>query len=354
MKKIITILSGDGIGPEIMKEAIKILKVIANKYNHTFIYQEDLIGSASIKKFGTPLTDETLNKCKNSDAILFGAIGDTKYDLHPISSSIRPEKGLLNLRKKLQLYCNIRPIKYYQELSKLSPIKKKYIQKSDLIIYRELTGGLYFGKKSITQNNAQDICNYSKQEIEKITIKAFQAAKKRKKKLTLVDKSNVLATSKLWRNTVKNIQNKFYQDIKLEYLFIDNAAMQLIINPNQFDIILTENMFGDILSDEASVITGGGIGILPSASIGDKYALFEPIHGSYPQATNKNLANPIGIILSASMLLEYFNMYRESNKIKKAIESSFKNQICTYDINKKNPSTTEEVGEYIARYIIEN
>jgi 3-isopropylmalate dehydrogenase len=355
MRKHILVLPGDGIGPEIINATIKILKVIEYKYKHEFILNEALIGSSSIKNYGVPITQNTLNQCKQSDAILFGAIGDKQYDDHP-DITIKPEQGLLTLRKKLNLYTNIRPIKYYNVKYPQSPIKKKIIKNVDFLIYRELTGGIYFGDKGFNKstNSAFDTCYYSSIEIERIAKKAFEAAMKRKNKVTLIDKSNVLETSKLWRKTITDMKNKLYNNIKLEYLFIDNATMQILINPRKFDIILTENMFGDIISDEASVVTGGSIGLLPSASIGDQYAMFEPVHGSYPQAKNKNIANPIGAILSAGMMLEYFKMYKESKNIEDAVKYTLQNNIATIDINYKNPATTQQVRDAIIKYIIEN
>lgn len=351
MKLNIAVLSGDGIGPEVTTQAIKTLKAIAAIYDHEFIFKEGLVGAIAINKLKNPLPETTLELCKSSDAVLFGAIGDPKYDNDP-TAKVRPEQGLLKLRKELALYSNIRPVKAYDALLALSPLKKERIENTDICIYRELTGGIYFGEKKISNdgNTASDLCEYSRFEIERITHLAFKAAKTRNKKVTLVDKANVLESSRLWRKVVTEIA-KDYPEITLEFLFVDNAAMQLILNPKQFDVILTENMFGDIISDEASVI-GGSIGLLASASIGDKYAMFEPIHGSFPQATNKGIANPIASILSAAMLLEHFELFEEAQLIKDAVDKSLVLNITTPDLNNDYKLiTTSNVGDFIEDYI---
>src|SRR6476469_4840813 len=291
MIKNIVIIEGDGIGPEVTRQSIKILNAVAEKFHHEFHYTYCLMGADAIDKTGSPLPDETIDACLNSDAILFGAIGHPKYDNDP-TAKVRPEQGLLQLRKTLQLFANIRPVSTYSSLEHLSPLKSQQLQGVDFIIYRELTGGIYFGKKEVNADytEAFDLCSYTKNEIERIAHLACQSAQQRKRKLTLVDKANVLETSRLWRKVVQEI-SKEYIDVTVDYLFVDNAAMQIILNPGQFDVILTENMFGDIISDEASVISGS-LGLLPSASIGISSALFEPIHGSYPQAAGKDIANP--------------------------------------------------------------
>ncbi|WP_185877332.1 3-isopropylmalate dehydrogenase [Blattabacterium cuenoti] len=348
MKKNISVIEGDGVGPEIMKQTIKILNAIGKKYKHKFNYTILLVGGKSIEKFNSPITENTIKTCLESDAVLFGCVGDPKYDNNPIG--MKPEDGLLKLRKRMNLFCNIRPIISYPELD-TSPIKKNIRDGVDFIIYRELTGGIYFGKKGRNNDKAYDYCVYSKKEIERISRIAFKASSFRKKKVTLVDKSNVLETSRLWRDVVKKISLD-YPDIYLDFLYIDNASMQIIINPNQFDIILTDNMFGDILSDESSVINGS-IGLLPSASIGNNNLLFEPIHGSYPKAKGKNIANPIGSILSSKMMLDYFGMKEEGNAIEYAVKKSISEGIVTEDIMKNNNFlSTEDVGNYIEKYIL--
>ncbi|MBC3845266.1 3-isopropylmalate dehydrogenase [Winogradskyella echinorum] len=351
MKLNIAVLPGDGIGPEVTNQAVKALKAIASEFNHDFKFTTADVGAIAIDKHNDPLPEETLDLCKSTDAILFGAIGHPKYDNDP-SAKVRPEQGLLKLRKELGLYANIRPVKAYQTLLDKSPLKKHIIEGTDISIYRELTGGIYFGEKQLSEdgNVASDLCAYSKAEIERIAHLAFQAAQNRSHKVTLVDKANVLETSRLWRKVVTEIA-KQYKDVKLDFLFVDNAAMQMILNPKQFDVILTENMFGDIISDEASVI-GGSIGLLASASVGDKYAMFEPIHGSYPQAKGKGIANPIASILSAAMLLEHFGLYNEAELVNLAVEKSLKLNISTPDINAKYDNvTTGKVGEFIEDFI---
>jgi 3-isopropylmalate dehydrogenase len=348
--KRIAVIEGDGIGPEVTKQSVKVLNAIAEQFGHNFSYRYALLGAVAIDNTGTPLPQETIDICLESDAILFGAIGHPKYDNDP-TAKVRPEQGLLGIRQALQLYANIRPINTYPALHHLSPLKTKNIEGVDFIIFRELTGGIYFGKKEINaaQTVASDECVYTREEIERIAHLAFKSAQKRNKKLTLVDKANVLETSRLWRKVVKDLAPQ-YPDIVLDFLFVDNAAMQIILNPKQFDVILTENMFGDIISDEASVISGS-LGLLPSASIGNKTALFEPIHGSYPQAAGKDIANPIGSILSAAMLLDYFDMKKEAALVREAVEWMLQNKFVTKDIEPINFYFTSTIGEMISDYI---
>jgi len=351
MKLNIAVLSGDGIGPEVTQQSVKVLKVIEEVYGHTFKFENALVGAIAIDETGNPLPEETLNLCKNADAVLFGAIGDPKYDNNP-DAKVRPEQGLLKLRKELGLFANIRPIKVYETLLDRSPLKRNIIEGTDMLIYRELTGGIYFGEKKLSEDGmvASDLCEYSKLEIERIAHLAFKAALTRKNKVTLVDKANVLESSRLWRRVVTNIAQE-YPEVTLDFLFVDNAAMQMILNPSQFDIILTENMFGDIISDEGSVI-GGSIGLLASASVGDKNALFEPIHGSYPQAKGKNIANPIATILSAAMLLDHFGLNGEGEAIRNAVEKALEHNIVTSDLNADNSLGTDYVGDFISDYIL--
>lgn len=352
MNKNIAVIPGDGIGPEVTQQSIKILNAVAERFNHGFNYTYCLMGADAIDKTGNPLPDETIEACLNSDAVLFGAIGHPKYDNDP-SAKVRPEQGLLRLRKTLRLFANIRPVTTYPSLQHLSPLKNKLLHEVDFMIYRELTGGIYFGKKEINADKtaASDVCNYNKTEIERIAHLAFTAAQSRRKKLTLVDKANVLETSRLWRKTVQEIAPS-YADVTVNYMFVDNAAMQIIINPKQFDIILTENMFGDILSDEASVISGS-LGLLPSASIGNAYALFEPIHGSYPQAAGKDIANPLGSVLSAAMMLDHFNLKEEAELVKSAVEWTIKNAMVTKDIDPVNFYFMSTIGDLIVDYVNE-
>jgi len=352
MKLNIAVLPGDGIGPEVTLQAIKALKAIAVEFNHQFNFKSVPVGAIAIDATGDPLPEQTLDLCKKSDAILFGAIGDPKYDNDP-SAKIRPEQGLLRLRKELGLFANIRPVKAYNTLLDNSPLRKEIIQGTDISIYRELTGGIYFGKKKLNKEGtkASDLCEYHQEEIERIAHLAFKAAQNRSKKVTLVDKANVLESSRLWRRVVTELAAE-YPDVTLEFLFVDNAAMQLILNPRQFDVILTENMFGDILSDEASVI-GGSIGLLASASIGGKIGLFEPIHGSFPEGKDKGIANPIASILSAAMLLEHFGLTAEAKRIVDAVDKSLELSITTPDLNSENKHiTTTNVGDFIEDYIL--
>src|SRR4051794_22104005 len=350
MIKKITVIEGDGIGPEVTRQSIKVLNSIASKFDHHFSYTYRLMGAVAIDKTGNPLPDETIETCLESDAILFGAIGHPKYDNDP-SAKVRPEQGLLKLRKTLQLFANMRPINTYPALQFLSPLKAKQLEGVNFIIFRELTGGIYFGKKELSEdgNQALDECVYTKPEIERIAHLAFQYAQKRRKKLTLVDKANVLETSRLWRKVVQEMAT-LYNDVAVDYMYVDNAAMQIMLNPKQFDVVLTENMFGDIISDEASVLSGS-LGLLPSASIGSGTALFEPIHGSYPQAAGKDIANPLGSILSAAMMLDYFEMHEEADLVRKAVDWTMQNKFVTKDIDSINFYFTSTIGDLIADYV---
>jgi 3-isopropylmalate dehydrogenase len=350
MQKKIAVILGDGIGPEVTQQSIKVLNTIAKYYNHTFSYENALMGACAIDATGNPLPDETIKICKESDAILFGAIGDPKYDNDP-TAKVRPEQGLLKLRKELQLFANIRPVTTYAALQHLTPLKPKLLENVDFVIYRELTGGIYFGAKSLSEDGtvARDDCSYSVAEIERIAHLAFKHAQIRRKKLTLVDKANVLETSRLWRKVVQAIA-KEYSDVAVDYLFVDNAAMQIILNPAQFDVVLTENLFGDIISDEASVLAGS-LGLLPSASVGNTVALFEPIHGSYPQAKGKDIANPLGSILSSAMMLEHFGLTTEAAIVREAAAWCLNSGFVTKDIDPMNSYTTTAIGDLISEFI---
>ncbi len=351
MKKRIALLPGDGIGPEIIQEAVKVIKKIAEKYNHDFTFTKALVGAVAIDETGNPFPQDTQKLCEESDAILFGAIGDPKYDNNP-SAKVRPEQGLLKMRKVLGLYANVRPIFTFKEVANKSPLKPEIIDGVDFVVIRELIGGIYFGKRGFNTDRtyAFDTAEYHKHEVDRAAKFAFELADKRKKKLTVVDKANVLDTSRLWRETIQQME-KNYPEITVDYLLVDNAAQQLIKNPKQFDVIVTENMFGDILTDEASVITGS-LGMLPSASIGEKTSLFEPIHGSYPKAKGLNTANPIGTILSAAMMLEYsFGMKEESKAIYTAVEKTLAEGYGTKDITTDNILGTKELGDKILEAI---
>lgn len=352
MRKNIAVILGDGIGPEVTRQSIKVLNAVGERFQHEFYYTYGLMGAEAIDKTGDPLPDQTLEVCVNSDAILFGAIGHPKYDNDP-TAKVRPEQGLLKLRKSLGLYANIRPVATFPSLHHLSPLKSAQLEGVDFVVYRELTGGIYFGKKELSADGteASDLCIYNKSEIERIAHLAFRFAQQRKKKLTLVDKANVLETSRLWRKVVQEVA-KNYTDVAVDYMFVDNASMQIIVNPKQFDVILTENMFGDIISDEASVISGS-LGMLPSASVGEHTALFEPIHGSYPQAAGKDIANPTGSILSAALLLDHLNMTAEAAMVREAVAWALDSKFVTKDIDPINYYFTSTIGDLISDYVAE-
>ncbi len=351
MKKI-AVLPGDGIGPEVTAQAIKVLQAVADLYGHDFAFEEGLIGAAAIDATGNPFPEATETLCRQADAILFGAIGDPKYDNDP-SAKVRPEQGLLRMRKNLGLFANIRPVTTYEALASISPLKDEIIRGVDFVVFRELTGGIYFGEprgRSEDGQSAFDSCVYAGYEIERIARLAFAAAQKRSGRLTLVDKANVLATSRLWREKVTALAAD-YPDVTLDFMFVDNAAMQIIQNPAGFDVVLTENMFGDILTDEASVISGS-LGLLPSASVGSGVGLFEPIHGSYPQVAGQNRANPVGAILSAAMLLEYaFDLHQEAAAVRAAVTVAINQGYSTEDLNKTGGYGTREVGDKIVELI---
>ncbi|MDH8700969.1 3-isopropylmalate dehydrogenase [Dysgonomonadaceae bacterium PH5-43] len=353
MKLKIAVLPGDGIGPEIIAQALNVTKVVCEKFNHKLEYKEALVGASAIDAVGNPYPEETHNLCMDSDAVLFGAIGSPKYDNNP-SAKVRPEQGLLAMRKQLGLFANIRPVTTFASLLHKSPLRPELIEGADFICIRELIGGIYFGKpqgRSEDGKTAYDSSVYSVEEIERVVRLAFGYAMNRNKKLTIVDKANVLATSRLWREVSQRLE-KDYPEVTTEYMFVDNAAMQIVQCPKRFDVMVTENMFGDILTDEASVITGS-LGMLPSASIGIHTSVFEPIHGSYPQAAGKNIANPLATILSAALMFEYsFGLTKESELIKEAVNKSLAEQVVTEDISEGGKAfSTSEVGEWIVNYI---
>ena len=344
----IGVLAGDGIGPEIVEQAIKVMDAVAVKFGHKFNYTEALVGAIAIDKTGNPYPEETHQVCLDSDAVLFGAIGDPKYDNNP-AAKVRPEQGLLGMRKKLGLYANIRPVATFPALMDKSPLRRDIVQDVDMVVIRELTGGIYFGARgrSEDQTAAFDTCYYTTEEVERILKLAYVYAGKRNKKVTVVDKANVLASSRLWREVAQRIE-KEYTDIETDYMLVDNAAMQLIQWPKKFDVMVTENMFGDILSDEASVITGS-MGLLPSASIGRETSVFEPIHGSYPQAAGKDIANPLATVLSAAMLLESLDLLEEAQAVRDVVNKSIDEGYVTVDIAGSGPSyKTSEVGSWLA------
>ena len=350
MQKNIAVILGDGIGPEVTQQALRVLNAVAERYDHDFNYRFCSMGAEAIDRYGVPLPEETVEVCLNSDAILFGAIGHPKYDNDPMAK-VRPEQGLFGIRKALQLFANIRPITTYTLLQHLLPFKPKHLEGVDCVIFRELTGGIYFGKRHTSEdgNYASDEASYSREEIERIAHLAFQSAAKRKNKLTLVDKANVLDTSRLWRRVVKEVAVA-YPEVAVDYMYADNASVQIILNPKQFDVILTENLIGDILSDEASALVGS-MGMLPSASIGVNRALFEPIHGSFPKAAGKDIANPVGAILSAAMMMDYFGLAHEAELIRGGVAWTLQNNFVTKDIDPVNFYFTNTIGDLIADYV---
>lgn len=356
MNKKITVLPGDGIGPEIVAEAIKVLNKISEKYGHSFEYTYVDIGGCSIDKYGVPITDEGMEICKRSDSVLLGAVGGPKWDNCP--PAIRPEKALLAVRKELGLFANLRPTKLFAQLSDASPLKQEIVGNGiDLLIVRELTGGVYFGERKTEEVDgelvATDIMPYSESEIERIGRVAFETAKKRNKKLSSVDKANVLDTSRLWRKTMHRLSEE-YPQVEYSDILVDNTAMQLIKNPTQFDVLVTENMFGDILSDEASMLTGS-IGMMPSASLSSgTLGMYEPIHGSAPDIAGMNIANPLGTILSAAMMLRYsFDMAKEADDIEEAVNIVLDNGFRTRDIMQEGCKkvSCSEMGDLVSQSI---
>lgn len=348
MEYKIAVLSGDGIGPEIVEQAIKVLKSVGKKFKHEFHFTEALVGAVAIDQVGDPFPEETFQLCMDSDAVLFGSIGDPKYDNDP-KAKVRPEQGLLAMRKKLGLYANIRPVTTFPSLIHKSPLRTDLVEGANFVVIRELTGGIYFGERGRSEdlNKAFDTMMYSRHEIERILKLAFEYAAKRNKRLTVVDKANVLASSRLWREVAQEME-PMHSDIEVDYMFVDNAAMQIIQWPRKFDVMVTGNMFGDILSDEASVITGS-LGLLPSASVGIHTSVFEPIHGSYPQAAGKNIANPLATVLSAAMLLEIsLNLPDEAEAIREVVSRSMSEGVVTEDISEAKAYLTSEVGDWLA------
>ena len=350
MKLNIAILSGDGIGPEIMKQGVAVLDAIAKKCGHEFVYEEAICGAHAIEEVGDPYPDSTHDVCMRADAVLFAAVGDLKYDNNP-TAKIRPETGLLAMRKKLGLFANVRPVETFDCLLHKSPLKDELIRGADFIVLRELTGGMYFGEKHQDDNMAYDTDIYTRPEIERILKLGFEMAMQRNKHLTVVDKANVLASSRLWRQIAKEMEPN-YPEVHTDYMFIDNAPMRVLTEPRFFDVIVTENTFGDILTDETSCITGS-MGLQPSASLGEHTPLFEPVHGSWPQAAGQNLANPIAQILSAAMLLEHFGLKKEGALIRDAVNASLDSNVRTPEIQVEGGAHygTREVGEWIVNYI---
>ncbi len=350
MKLNIAVLPGDGIGPEIMKQGIAVMDAIALKYGHEVAYKEAICGAHAIQEVGDPFPEETFRVCEEADAVLFAAVGDPKYDNDP-TSKIRPEQGLLAMRKKLGLYANIRPVQTFKCLLHKSPLRAELIEGADFICIRELTGGMYFGEKYQDNDKAYDTNYYTRPEIERILKVGFEYARQRHHHLTVVDKANILASSRLWRQIAKEME-PLYPDVKVDYMFVDNASMRMLVEPTFFDVIVTENTFGDILTDEGSCISGS-MGLLPSASTGESTPVFEPVHGSWPQAAGKNIANPLAQILSVAMMLEYLGLNEEGDCVRQAVNASLDAHVRTPEIQVDGGPVygTKEVGKWIVDWI---
>jgi len=352
MKLKIALLAGDGIGPEIIEQAVKVSDAVAKKFNHKITWTPALTGAAAIDAVGEPYPDKTHEICMASDAVLFGAIGHPKYDNDP-SAPVRPEQGLLKMRKKLGLFANVRPTFTFPSLLDKSPLKRERIEGTDLVFLRELTGGIYFGEKGRRDGGetAFDNCVYTRAEVQRLAKRGFELAMTRGKRLCCVDKANVLETSRLWRETVQAME-KDYPEVEVSYEFVDAVAMRLVQWPNEYDVLITENLFGDILTDEASVISGS-MGLMPSASMGESISLYEPIHGSYPQATGLNIANPLATVLSAAMMFETsFGLQEEADAIRTAVNKSLAEGIVTEDLSDGGKAyKTSEVGDWLAKNI---
>jgi len=352
MKLNIALLAGDGIGPEVIDQAVKVSDAVAQKFGHEISWTPALTGAVAIDAVGEPYPDATHDICVNADAVLFGAIGHPRFDNDP-SAKVRPEQGLLKMRKKLGLFANVRPTFTFPSLIDKSPLKRERIQGTDLVFLRELTGGIYFGEKGRRDGGetAFDNCVYTRAEVIRLAKKGFELAMTRSKKLCCVDKANVLETSRLWRETVQAME-KDYPEVEVSYEFVDAVAMRLVQWPNSYDVLITENLFGDILTDEASVISGS-MGLMPSASVGTENLLFEPIHGSYPQATGLNIANPLATILSAAMMFEMaFGLKDEAEAIRSVVNKSLAEGVVTEDLSEdKKAYKTSEVGDWLATNI---
>ncbi len=350
MKLKIAVLAGDGIGPEIMVQGVAVMDAVAEKFGHEVEYKEAICGAHAIDVVGDPFPDETFRICQEADAVLFAAVGDPKYDNDP-TSPVRPEQGLLAMRKKLGLFANIRPVQTFKCLLHKSPLRADLIEGADFICIRELTGGMYFGEKYQDNDVAYDTNYYTRPEVERILKVGFEYARKRHHHLTVVDKANVLASSRLWRQIAKEMEPQ-YPDVRVDYMFVDNASMRMIAEPTFFDVMVTENTFGDILTDEGSCISGS-MGLLPSASTGESTPVFEPVHGSWPQATGQNIANPLAQILSVAMMLEHFGLAEEGALVRKAVDASLDANVRTPEIQVEGGGKygTREVGEWIVNYI---
>lgn len=350
MKLNIAVLAGDGIGPEISKQGVAVMAAVCKKFGHEVNFTEALVGAAAIDAVGDPFPDDTYNICKEADAVLFSSVGDPKFDNNP-NATVRPEQGLLAMRKKLGLFANIRPVQTFDCLIHKSPLKDELVRGADFICIRELTGGMYFGEKKEGDDFAYDTNAYSRAEVERILKVAYAYAERRRKHLTVVDKANVLASSRLWRKVAQEMAPQ-HPDVTTDFMYVDNASMRMIQEPTFFDVMVTENTFGDILTDEGSCITGS-MGLLPSASTGESTPVFEPIHGSWPQAKGLNIANPLAQILSVAMLFEYFNLTNEGTLIRQAVDASLDANVRTPEVQVEGAPKygTKEVGEWIVNWI---
>lgn len=350
MKLNIAVLAGDGIGSEISEQGVAVMTAVCQKFGHEVTYKQALVGAAAIDAVGDPFPEETYEACKEADAVLFSSVGDPKFDNNP-NAKVRPEQGLLAMRKKLGLFANIRPVQTFDCLIHKSPLKDELVRGADFVCIRELTGGMYFGEKKEGDDYAYDTNAYSRREVERILKVAYEYAGRRRKHLTVVDKANVLASSRLWRKVAQEMAPQ-YPDITTDFMYVDNASMRMIQEPTFFDVMVTENTFGDILTDEGSCITGS-MGLLPSASTGESTPVFEPIHGSWPQAKGLNIANPLAQILSVAMLFEYFNLMEEGRLIRAAVDASLDSNVRTPEIQVKGGEKygTKEVGAWIVDWI---
>jgi 3-isopropylmalate dehydrogenase len=347
----VAVLPGDGIGPEIMEQGVAVLNAIADKFHHQFSYEEALCGASAIDAVGDPFPPETYQVCMRADAVLFAAVGDLRFDNDP-KATVRPEQGLLAMRKMLGLFANVRPVATFECLLHKSPLKEELLRGADFVVIRELTGGMYFGEKYQDYDMAYDTDIYTRPEVERILKVAFELAMQRRKHLTVVDKANVMASSRLWRQIAQEMA-PHYPEVTTDYMFIDNASMRVLTEPRFFDVVVTENTFGDILTDETSCITGS-MGLQPSASLGEHTPLFEPVHGSWPQAAGQNLANPVAQILSAAMLLEHFGLTAEGKLVREAVDASLAANVRTPEIQVEGGAHygTKEVGAWIVDYIL--
>lgn len=350
MKQNIAVLAGDGIGPEISAQGVAVMQAVCQKFGHEATFTPALVGAAAIDAVGDPFPEDTYEICKKADAVLFSSVGDPKFDNNP-NAKVRPEQGLLAMRKKLGLFANIRPVQTFDCLIHKSPLKDELVRGADFVCIRELTGGMYFGEKKEGDDYAYDTNAYSREEVERILKVAYAYAQRRRKHLTVVDKANVLASSRLWRKVAQEMAPQ-YPDVTTDFMYVDNASMRMIQEPTFFDVMVTENTFGDILTDEGSCITGS-MGLLPSASTGESTPVFEPIHGSWPQAKGLNIANPLAQILSVAMLFEYFNLVEEGALVRKAVDASLDANVRTPEIQVTDGAKygTKEVGAWIVDWI---